>query len=65
MFSHSLFYDEMDLYERRHIMDRFNIQVSDTWWSEMDMHENEKQTRGPIRDGHVYNSPMPRGQTQT
>ena len=63
MFSHSLFYDEMDLYERRHVMDRFNIQVSDTWWSEMDMHENEKLTCGPIRNGHVYKSLTPHGQT--
>ena len=63
MLFHSLFCDEMDLYERRHVMDTFNIQVSDTWLSEMDKHENEKLTRGPIRNGHVYKSLTPRGQT--
>ena len=53
MFSHSLFYDEMDLYERRHVMDRFNIQVSDTWRSETGILENEKRMRGPIRNWHM------------
>ena len=47
------FCDEIDLYERRHVMvikDRFNIQVSDMWRSEMGILENEKRMHGPIRN---------------
>jgi len=41
-----LSYDEMNLYEHRYVMDTCDIQVSDKWWSETDMQENEKWTRG-------------------
>ena len=50
---HLLFCDEMVLYEHRHVMDMCNIQVSGTWWSETDMQENGKRTRGTTRIRHV------------